>query len=1402
MRAAPAAAMGGLTGMVRRRHKLRPGAAALLCAAATAFAAVAQAAGGAGGIDQSFRVEAAAAARHVAAVRAAWAKVVARFASSCRSAGGGEAVLDVRVALPKAVMGRDVLLAGVRVGGRWLDFAAWVPARNTALEVVSPAALSARAAPDGGAVTGDLAVRIPQRLSLDSREDMPETFSMSLKPTPKGLAGTYVTKSGPLRRGVRASATVAELGATFAPPADLPTIEPAEADAFDLYAACVEAEREACRKYAQALWCDSLLRGNAAEAAPDYPHPIRPPFAPKPAPKGKTPAGPSPGELKGLGDLSGDLGLGLDAGPMAPRAALPAATERRSAEGHADAADRLAVLRELNGHLERIERAMAQYLAGPPPAPAGTFADTGDRLFGPWYTFRALPGENGRPNVLPPYAGGAGEQEWLYVDRWQVLGPLELGLEAVASPPLPAAFHLPRASWPADPKFLPRLTEEEKEAGGAAAEEPVIRWQPWPVEESTGILRPPGWWINIASGYGHCRAGMGDTSWLAATEVYSDADRQVWLAAGADDDCQLWLNDRLVACWPVLRERRDLESPILFRASFRAGRNTLLARVRQTRQPRSCPNFTGLWLRVCTRGAPLPPADAGARDKALAARGALRPFGPNVRGWRGNWTGVEADARPVTAWDVARNINVRWRTPLPRTISTPVVTGDVLLTTGDPYYLIALDKTTGKVLWRKPLDVLELLAPDVAKKSLPIWEEYYELFAAAHPLVAEPGTPYAEEPPVKFRGQTMTYADARMRLRELERQWGVLAREAVEKSGHPWKYLWMRYMGQICATPVTDGKRVWAWTSMGAAACFDLDGTRRWLVELPHRSSAYSAFATPLLIDGLLILQVVPEDKRIGNLDIRPVWLLALDAETGKERWRAPIHAPAGCSSAVAMRISSGRDEMNVIISPGSGTSLRMADGVRYRHVILGGTVVRADDGKVLVGNMSVTTGYGTPVVDGDVVYHFGPGMGSATRLVMLDRDHLVARRLWTVRTDKGFEPDVSGLGGLLYANLSIVNVGGQGDGGYGVWSAADGRRVARHVNVDWPLYTTRSTGRSYVPTSVAGGYVFCGDSGEAFGGKHMPQANMTVIEAAPQGRIVAQNGLPPRTNSGLTFDGDRIYYRNTFGIICLGYTGEEGKAYEAEVNARLIMEDLPPERPRTVEAVEIPPEGRLHPLLPRQSLWGRPGPPYLMVGPFSADVRAAMLAALTGNRRAALRVPRGELKGATFDAAGATHTFRHEPDHPHSWSHLTRRGRVVVYCPNTELFNRAGKLDKPTDSIYFYTLLSADETRVVRFIRNTANAGVRVWLGGVPLDHQGRYRVTKGDHTLLAEFRPGNDAQAEDLCLDVRFVPSADAPADDVKAWRETLRHVEPYLRRVVELKADSDTAKHAAQVLATMKD
>ncbi len=81
-------------------------------------------------------------------------------------------------------------------------------------------------------------------------------------------------------------------------------------------------------------------------------------------------------------------------------------------------------------------------------------------------------------------------------------------------------------------------------------------------------------------------------------------------------------------------------------------------------------------------------------------------------------------------------------------------------------------------------------------------------------------------------------------------------------------------------TPVTDGERVYAYFGMHGVYCYDFNGTPVWEKDLGAfpMMNGWGTSSSPVLHDGLLLLQIDNEEQS---------FIVALDAETGDERWRA-----------------------------------------------------------------------------------------------------------------------------------------------------------------------------------------------------------------------------------------------------------------------------------------------------------------------------------------------------------------------------------------------------------------------------------------------------------------------------------------------------------------------------------
>ena len=90
------------------------------------------------------------------------------------------------------------------------------------------------------------------------------------------------------------------------------------------------------------------------------------------------------------------------------------------------------------------------------------------------------------------------------------------------------------------------------------------------------------------------------------------------------------------------------------------------------------------------------------------------------------------------------------------------------------------------------------------------------------------------------------------------------------------------FTNMASASPSSDGAQVWAYVGTGDLACFTLEGQEVWRLQMQERYGRFKIqfgmTSTPLLQDGRLYLQLIHSGG---------AWVLALDAATGKEVWKA-----------------------------------------------------------------------------------------------------------------------------------------------------------------------------------------------------------------------------------------------------------------------------------------------------------------------------------------------------------------------------------------------------------------------------------------------------------------------------------------------------------------------------------
>jgi outer membrane protein assembly factor BamB len=265
-------------------------------------------------------------------------------------------------------------------------------------------------------------------------------------------------------------------------------------------------------------------------------------------------------------------------------------------------------------------------------------------------------------------------------------------------------------------------------------------------------------------------------------------------------------------------------------------------------------------------------------------------------------------------------------TELPhRSNATPIVVGDRVFVMAEPDELLCLDKNSGKILWRAANNSYEALTPAERKATPAFADKVDPLFAALN----------KEKDFVK-----------RVELRNQIQQ----ALTTIDKD----RFIWngdghfeahFGIVGFTTPTPISDGKHVWVWLGNGIAACYDLDGNRKWITRVSTDELSYAS--SPALADGVLVVFL---HKLIG-----------VDAATGKVLWQQPK------------------------VTNNSGGLLTATIGGVPVVVTQRGDVVRPRDGQILYRSRFQTngdSGWSPGVVLKDVLYQ--PLYG-VTHLYLLD---------------------------------------------------------------------------------------------------------------------------------------------------------------------------------------------------------------------------------------------------------------------------------------------------------------------------------------------------------------------------------------------------------------------------------
>ena len=295
-------------------------------------------------------------------------------------------------------------------------------------------------------------------------------------------------------------------------------------------------------------------------------------------------------------------------------------------------------------------------------------------------------------------------------------------------------------------------------------------------------------------------------------------------------------------------------------------------------------------------------------------------------------------------------------------------------------------------------------------------------------------------------------------------------------------------------TPVTDGKRIYAYFGMMGLYCYDMDGKLLWRTDLGDfkTQNGWGTGSSPVLYNEILYIQV---DNEVHS------FIVAIDAATGKEKWSADRDEKTNYSTPFIWK-NNVRTEL--VAGGKTVLSYELNTGKVIWEFKAGGEQVipspMADEGHLYIGNES-----------GDKVKgkFYAVKAGAEGDITPKDSLSLGSWLQWSA-------PD-AGLGSgspLLYKGL-IYNIGGKGE--LTVTSAADGKQV----------YKKRINGMGAVWSTAWA----CNDKIFFYDEKGATR----VIKAGEQFELLSENRLDDKFWASVAIAGDNLIFRGVNKLWCIG---------------------------------------------------------------------------------------------------------------------------------------------------------------------------------------------------------------------------------------------------------------------------
>jgi outer membrane protein assembly factor BamB len=295
----------------------------------------------------------------------------------------------------------------------------------------------------------------------------------------------------------------------------------------------------------------------------------------------------------------------------------------------------------------------------------------------------------------------------------------------------------------------------------------------------------------------------------------------------------------------------------------------------------------------------------------------------------------------------------------------------------------------------------------------------------------------------------------------------------------------IRDHGYAANTPAADGERVYAFFGKSGVIAFDHQGEQLWTASVGTKTSGWGTAASPLLYKDLVII----------NASVESESLVALDKQTGNEKWRAGNIREAWNTPAI-VESANGRSEL-IVATQGKILAFN------------------PDSGAPLWSCNTDITWYmvPSPVAADGVIYYLGGRSGITSLAVRTggSGDVTSSHRLWTSNKGSNVASPVYHEGHLYWMNDQ-----------QGIAYCAD----ARSGNLLYEKRVERAD-QVYSSALLAAGRVYY----------LMRNGKTIVLAAKPQFEQLAANELRDGSqfNGSPAVAGDRLLIRSDRFLYCIG---------------------------------------------------------------------------------------------------------------------------------------------------------------------------------------------------------------------------------------------------------------------------